>query len=182
MCGRYATGKREEGGRGAPTRRPNQARGIAQRSEDGGAGRPCGTDARGIARGGAAARSHAPPPERSGAGTERGHYTPRRTASKASGGEGGRGGGGRGLGLRAWAMATTTRLRAQRTAKKRLPEPTSGRPGARSLDGERPEPRGGAYSEVRASRGEVAEPRAFDSQCPLSVACGAAARRHAADA
>ena len=84
-----------ERGRRAGAERPPDERtkrgGIAQRSEGGGAGRPCGTDVRGMARGGAAARSHAPPPERSGAGKERGHYTPRRTATAGSGGEGGRG-------------------------------------------------------------------------------------------
>lgn len=92
--------------------------------------------------------------------------------------------GGRGQGARPTrgGRDPTTRQRAQRTIKKRLPEPTSGRPGARSLDGKRPEPRRGAYSEVRALRDELAERRAFDSQCPLSVARGADARRHAADA
>lgn len=46
LCDGYVTGKREEGGRGAPNRRPNQARGIVQRSEDGRPRRPCATDAR----------------------------------------------------------------------------------------------------------------------------------------
>lgn len=48
LCDGYVTGKREEGGRGAPTRRPNQARGTAQRSEGGRPRRPCATEARGM--------------------------------------------------------------------------------------------------------------------------------------
>lgn len=50
--------------------------------------------------------------------TRGGQYTPRRTATKGSGGEGGRGGGGRGQGLCAGGSATTTRQRAQRTLKR----------------------------------------------------------------
>ena len=148
--------------------------GIAQRSEGGGAGRPCGTDVRGMARGGAAAQSHAPPPERSGAGTERGHYTPRRTATEGSGGEGGRGGGGRGQGLRAGAMATTNRLRAQRAIKRQRRTNIRARTGREDSMDERPEQR--AEASV-ASRSE-----SDHTKCPLSVARGAGTRRHAAAA
>lgn len=143
-----------ERGRRAGAERPRDDRtkrgGIAQRSEGGGAGRPCGTEVRGMARGGAAARSNAPPPERSGAGIERGHYTPRRAASKASGGEGGRGGGDRGQGLRAGAMATTTRLRAQRAIKRQRRGNFRARTGRDDSMEERPD---------KASGGERGDPK-----------------------
>ena len=125
--------------------------GIAQRSEGGGAGRLCGTEVRGIVRGGAAARSHTPPPERSGAKNREGAlHPPPDSERQASEGEGGRGEGAGGQGLRAGVMAPTNRLRAQRTAKKRRRGNFRARTGREDSMDERPAP---------ASGGERGDPK-----------------------
>lgn len=125
--------------------------GIAKRSEGGGAGRPWGTDARGIVRGGAATQSHTPPPERSGAKNREGalHPPPDSDRRERRGG-GTKGGGGRGQGLRAGVMTPTNRLRAQRTGKKRRRGNFRARTGREDSMDERPE---------QASGGERGDPK-----------------------
>ena len=88
---------REEGGRGAQGRPTHRRRtkatrhGLRSVAKGGTAKRPCATDARGHARGGAGAQSErAPRAERSK--RKRGHtHPPPGSERKASGGEGGRG-------------------------------------------------------------------------------------------
>lgn len=118
--------------------------GIAQRSEGGGAGRLCGTEVRGIVRGGAAARSHTPPPERSGAKNREGAlHPPPDSERQASEGEGGRGEGAGGKAYAGGGTATTTRLRAQRTIKKRRRTNFRARTGREDSMDERPAPASG---------------------------------------
>ena len=93
----------------AQSGRPRSAfwRGVAQRSEGGGAERPCGTDARWMERGGAAAQSDTPPTERSGANNREGALQSPRAASGASEGGAGAQSATGGTGERAYARGGT---------------------------------------------------------------------------
>lgn len=107
-----------------------------QRSEGGGAGRLCGTEVRGIVRGGAAARSHTPPPERSGAKNREGALQSPRAASGASGGGAGAQSATGGTGARAYARGGTHNDRggnAIQTPRQNANPPRAH--GARGLDG-----------------------------------------------
>lgn len=115
-----------------------------------------------MARGGAGARSRAPAPERSGAQTKRGHYTPRRAGERRAS----RRGGGQGGGDRGQHTANPTAGAAHRQ------EATPGTFIRRGRDARPRWPRG----ENRRG-GERGEPERRDStKCPLFVARGWATR------
>ena len=151
------------------------AGGLRSGARRAGRGRPCATDVRGMARGGAGAPSHRPPNERSGAKTERGHYTPRRTASDKR--AEGRGDGGRGQGARPTrggnghdkppaGAAHTTNGRGEEISARARDARTRWTSGP-----------------IKRAEGSVATRSEPPPQvCPLSVARGAGARRHAATA
>ena len=138
MCGSYATGKREEGGRGAPKRRANQARGdcAAERGRRGGATLRHGCAWDGAGRSGRTEPRATARAERSRKREGALHPPPDSDRRERRGG--GTGGGGRGQGLRAGAMATTTRLRAQRTRQTAEARKFPRAHGARGLDGRAP--------------------------------------------
>lgn len=127
----------------------------------------------GHARGGAGARRRGRPPERSGATQEGGNTPP--AGQRAERAEG-RGDGGEGAGGKAYERGRdpTTRLRAQRTLKKRR----RGNFRART----RREPSKGERREQRAKASVASRSESDPTSCPPLVVRGADARSHAADA
>lgn len=127
----------------------------------------------GDARGGAGAQRRERPAERSGATQEGGNTPP---AGQRPEGAEGRGDGGEGAGGKAFERGRdpTTRLRAQRTLRKRRRGNFRARTGREDSMDERPDKRAEGSAATRS------EPP--QQGCPPIVARGADARRHAAAA
>lgn len=166
---------RKEGGGRAPSARPMTDPSAGDSAAERGRAPPptLRHGSAGEARGGAGAPRRERPPERSGATQEGGNTPP---AGQRPKGAEGRGDGGEGAGGKAYERGrdTTTRLRAQRTLRKRR----RGNFRART----RREPSNGERREQRAEASAASRSESDPTSCPPIVARGADARRHAADA